>query len=154
MKRKAISFATITLHVKQYNDDQSVTHIDIEQTASGGIKGTTELRYLNWEQGEHEDDVFGAVRGRTRWVQDLAAGESGAGGKLDPYLLEGWEASEVGYVQSWVESVKNGWTAEQIWGFATVDGVRYYTRRVVVKKGDKVIRARLIYTYAGAYTPS
>jgi len=39
--RKAIGLATLTLHTKQYEKD-GVTHIDIEQTATGGIKGTTE----------------------------------------------------------------------------------------------------------------
>lgn len=40
--------ATITLAVKQYRDDDGVEHIDIEQTATGGIKGTTENRTLDW----------------------------------------------------------------------------------------------------------
>lgn len=46
--RKAISIATITLDVKQYRDDEGVEHIDIEQTATGGVKGTTENRTLDW----------------------------------------------------------------------------------------------------------
>lgn len=47
-KRRAISLATITLDIKQYRDDEGVEHIDIEQTATGGIKGTTENRTLDW----------------------------------------------------------------------------------------------------------
>lgn len=46
--RKAIGLATITLDVKQYRDDEGVEHIDIVQTATGGIKGTTENRTLDW----------------------------------------------------------------------------------------------------------
>lgn len=41
--------ATITLHVKHYKDSEGVEHIDIDQTLTGGIKGTTENRVLNWE---------------------------------------------------------------------------------------------------------
>lgn len=46
--RKAIRFSTITLDIKQYRDDDGVEHIDIDQTATGGIKGTTENRTLDW----------------------------------------------------------------------------------------------------------
>lgn len=58
------------------------------------------------------------------------------------------------HVQSWVvnvdEASTGGWTAEQVWGFEeVVQGKRYYTRRVVVTKGDKVERARLVYDYKG-----
>lgn len=46
--RKAIQLATVTLDINQYRDDNGVEHIDIEQTATGGIKGTTENRTLDW----------------------------------------------------------------------------------------------------------
>ena len=46
-----------------------------------------------------------------------------------------------------VESQGNGWTAHQIWGFAEINGVRKYSRRVVVRKGKDVKRARLVYDF-------
>lgn len=54
------------------------------------------------------------------------------------------------HVQSWVLSVDGGgWTAEQNWGFEEINGARYYTRRVVVRKQDEVQRVRLVYDYIG-----
>ena len=53
------------------------------------------------------------------------------------------------HVQSWAASQGGGWTAEQIWGFENVKGKRYYTRRVVVRKGKEVQRVRLVYDYQG-----
>lgn len=53
------------------------------------------------------------------------------------------------WVQSFAENQEKGWTGDQVWGFAIIDGVRYYTRRVVIKKGDKVLKVRLVYNWSG-----
>jgi hypothetical protein len=63
--------------------------------------------------------------------------------KTDSHFLE----DEL--VQSWAVSQGGGWTAEQVWGFEEIDGERFYTRRVVVRKGDEVERVRLVYDYKG-----
>ncbi|KAL6715773.1 hypothetical protein ACLMJK_006734 [Lecanora helva] len=125
----------------------SITHIDIKQTATGGISGTTENRTLDWTYRDHKDGIFGAVRGRSRWVKLSELGDE------KEWLREGWEgAGEEGaeFVQSWVESVGGGWTADQIWGFEVVGGERRYCRRVIVRKGDDWKLARLVYDYHGA----
>ncbi|KAI9745116.1 MAG: hypothetical protein M1818_001394 [Claussenomyces sp. TS43310] len=160
-KRTIIAHATVTLHVRQYvtaeegsDGDSALTHIDIDQTVTGGIKGTTELRTLDWAARGHSDDTFGDVKGRSRWLADLEAPGAGADGELDDFLKDGWLHEAAGpqgeaFVQSWVINEGAGWTAQQIWGFATVDGERYHTRRVVVKKGDEVVKVRLIYDWQG-----
>lgn len=144
MTRKGIGLATLTLHCKTYTDEAGTTHIDIDQTITGGLKGTSEHRQLDWQTGEHEDHVFGKVRGQSRWI---ALGEV-----QDPWMKEGWlpEMSEGDnkMVQSYVESVGGGWVADQIWGFAEVEGVRRYVRRAVVTKGSTRKQARLVYDYA------
>lgn len=56
-----IGLATITLYVKHYKDDDSVEHIDIKQTLTGGIEGTEENRTLDWKERSVEDRVFGHV---------------------------------------------------------------------------------------------
>ena len=63
--RKAISLATVYLDVKEYVDDKGETHIDIDQTATGGIKGTSEKRVLDWKipENTHKDGIFGEVEG-------------------------------------------------------------------------------------------
>jgi hypothetical protein len=138
--------ATLYLEVKQYTDEAGVVHIDIEQTTTGGLKGTTELRTLDWEEREHEDHIFGKVKGQTRWIATDAI--------ETPFLKEGWlegEEEKGGpagetHIESYVVA-DAGWTATQIWGFAEIDGERRYTRRVSVKKGDQEIQVRLVYEY-------
>jgi len=162
IKRTIIARATVTLHTKQYTgsaddaDGAGATHIDIDQTLSGGINGSTEKRTLDWVGRSHYDDTFGDVVGRSRWLADLTTpGQGAAGGELDPFLvldwLEGEGAGPQGerFVQSYAVNASAGWAAEQIWGFALVDGRRYYTRRVVVRKGAKVVKVRLVYDWKG-----
>jgi len=147
LTRKAIGLATVTLSIKQYTEE-GVTHIDIEQTATGGIKGTAELRTLDWSEREHSDHIFGNLKGKNRWCTlDIC--------KDDAFLKDGWlegEEENSGpngerHVQSYAVNEKSGWTGDQIWGFAIVDGKRYYTRRVAVSKGDKVLKVRMVYDW-------
>lgn len=105
--RKAIALATVTLVLKQYVDDKGVTHIDIDSTATGGIK-TTELRTLDWQVRDHEDRIFGKVNGQTRWVKLDDVDD-------DDFLKTGWDDLEGEHVQSFVKSQNNGWTADQVW---------------------------------------
>jgi hypothetical protein len=140
--------ATVTLDVKQYLDEDGITHIDIQQTATGGIKGTAELRTLNWTESHSENYLFGPVTGMSRW-SDLSGVE-------DAYLKEGWldgeeEAGGPGgekYVENFVVADR-GWTARQIWGFAIIDGTRRHVRRLIVVKGDEVHKLRLVYDWQG-----
>lgn len=53
------------------------------------------------------------------------------------------------HIESYVVNEEKGWIANQIWGFAIIDGTRYYVRRVLVKKGDTVLKARLVYNWSG-----
>ena len=112
LKRRAISLATVTLYVKHYKDDSGVEHIDIEQKLTGGIPGTTEKRILDWTFREHDDSLYGAVRGKSRRV------------KLDEieteFLKKGWleDTEEHGGINAYAQSdtAKSGrsWTADQV----------------------------------------
>ncbi|OAP64953.1 hypothetical protein AYL99_00925 [Fonsecaea erecta] len=154
LKRKVILLATVTLSVKEYIDDKGITHIDLDQTATGGIQGTSELRILDWSETIHEDHIFGILKSRNRWIADPKTCESGNGGPLDPYLTEGWLHEKVGpngegFVQNWVMNEERGWTAEQIWGFTTIKGQRYKTRKIHVKKEDETLNVTLAYDWKG-----
>ena len=145
----------MTLHIKQTegpptppNQSKDIfTHIVVEQTATAGLKGTTERRCLDWTPREHSDWMFGKCAGKSKWIA--------AADITDPYLKEGWEEGEaentgvggVSHIQSLVESIDNGWTAEQIWGFQVVGGERHYTRNIIVEKGDERVTIRLVYDY-------
>jgi hypothetical protein len=154
LKRKIILLATVTLSIKEYLDDNYITHIDLEQTATGGIQGTTELRILDWSENSHVDHIFGTLKSQNRWVSNLKTVQSGKGGPLHPYLTEGWFVEKVGpnkesFLQNWVVNEENGWTVEQIWGFTKIKGKRYKTRKIVVTKGEKVLPLTLVYGWKG-----
>ncbi|KAJ6014475.1 hypothetical protein N7540_009066 [Penicillium herquei] len=80
--RKGLSYATVTLHIKEYTDSENplVYHIDADQVITGGIKGTSERRVLDWTEREHTDDIFGTVRGLSKMVR----GAKNEDGKLIP----------------------------------------------------------------------
>ena len=96
--RTGISYATVTISINQYtaeatpssdpkskspenSDAAKYTHIIIDQTITGGIKGSTERRCLDWSMREHVDGTFGKLKGRSRWValEDLKVSEMGEG---------------------------------------------------------------------------
>ena len=163
--RKAIALATITLTISEYVE-KDVTHVDIQQVATGGISGTTENRTLDWTYRDHKDGIFGSVKGKSRWVKLVDVDD-------DEFLKTGWDDMEGDHIQSYVESNGNGWTADQVgeilccgaaaicvsrelmfrvgqvWGFEVLDQKRRYVRHVVVRKGDDWKQARLVYDYQG-----
>lgn len=105
IKRKAIRYGTITLHIRHYRvdpeqgqGDQKIEKIDIDQTISGGIPGTSENRTLTWQERENNDHLFGPVIGKSRRVK---------ADELDiEWLKEGWtdDTYEHGLVQAWAVS--------------------------------------------------
>jgi hypothetical protein len=160
LTRKAIGMAGITQHLKQYPDadDASITHIDFDQVVTGGLKGTTELRTLDWQYRPHSDQIFGSLKGRSRFNKVAALGEAvkevrGGDEEDAKFLAEGWDeetlAGEI--VEAYVESDDNGWVGVQAWGFATVTiggkEERRHVRNVVVKKGKNVKRIRLVFDW-------
>lgn len=139
-----MGIASLYLNVKQYTDADGIVHIDIDQTISGGLPGGSELRTLDFKPRKYTDGIFGNLEGSARFISADAI-------EL-PYQKEGWIDGEAGgpageaHVQSVLVSEK-GWTENQIWGFEIVGGKRHYTRRIVVKKGDKEEKVRLVYDY-------
>ncbi|OCK82751.1 hypothetical protein K432DRAFT_380151, partial [Lepidopterella palustris CBS 459.81] len=162
LTRKALGLATVTQHLKQYPDahNPSVVHIDFSQTVTGGIKGTTELRTLDWQYRPHSDHFFGDLNGRSRWntIGKIGEGEmKREGGEADDvkFLKEGWSAESLDgeVVESYVEHDNKGWVGWQVWGFADVDvggtKQRRHVRNVVVRKGKEVRRIKLVFDWAG-----
>jgi len=147
--RKAISLATVTLTVKHNPDNRGVERIEVVNTLTGGIPGTTELSVLDWTNSLHEDYVFGKVLGRSKRV-DFPDGIE------DPLLKEGWNASrgekEDGVLYFYDENVGGSvhWTAEQLWGFGELNGERRHLRCVrMAGKDERARYFRLVYDYLG-----
>lgn len=115
--RKAIKAASLTLSIRHYTDDDDDTeHIDIDQTLTGGIPGSSEERTLDWEEREHRDGVFGDVVGKSRRVEK---GE--IDGIEEVFLKTGWteDSKEDGLIFAYARSdtPKSGrtWTSDQVW---------------------------------------
>jgi hypothetical protein len=165
-KRRAISMFTLTLLVKHYTDEGGFEHVDIQQTLSGGMSGTTEERTLDWEERNRNDDVFGALIAQTKRVKVEEVD--------DEFLRSGWteDAVEDGLILNVARSdtPKSGmeWKAEQVrlyhfvllvphilqtWGFEIKDGERRYARHVRFTSSDKKdgpIFKHLYYDYGGS----
>lgn len=113
-KRKAIGFGTVTLHIKHYKSEANEEKVDIEQTITGGIPGTSEYRTLIWKEKENDDHLFGPVIGKSRRVKPEELAE------LDEYLKTGWteEALKDGLIQAYAESdtpkSKTTWIGNQV----------------------------------------
>jgi hypothetical protein len=148
--RKVISYATISLDIAHYKDDQSIEHIDIDQNLSPGGISTREERILWWREKEHYDNVFGHVLGKSRRVKDVRGSEL-----EETWLKEGWtnDTYEHGVVHSYVESntPKSGvsWIVNQTWGFEIVEGARRYTRHLkFTGPNSEDMQIRLVYDYS------
>lgn len=161
MTRKAIGLATVTQHLKQSpttgEDGKPTTQIDIEQTATGGLKASSEHRTLDWHFRGHSDWLFGTLQGKTRYntLKALVEDSKGQGHVEEDakFLAEGWlkETEEGEIVESFVDNDGAKWTGWQIWGFAEINGERRLTRRFAIRRKDKneVVRIRLTYDWAG-----
>jgi hypothetical protein len=146
--------------VKEYKDDKGIWHIDILSVASG-ITSQQENRTLDWTARDHQDRVFGAIKGWSRMVKLSDYQMESPGDQNDVSFLRAEKLKDGSpskfleddseHVQSWVRNMDAGygWTAEQVWGFEEISGKRYHTRRVVVRKDDKVEHLRLVYDYTG-----
>lgn len=57
----------------------AVPLITVEQTATGGIKGTTENRTLDWTYRAHSDWLFGEMQAKSRFTTLKKIAEESAG---------------------------------------------------------------------------
>jgi len=144
-KRSIIAIATITLSVKHFKDDNQTEHVDIDQTITGGIPGTSENRTLDWVERHKEDGIFGQVVSKTRrtTVDELSDGH--LKGEWLPDTVKDGVIHTI--AQSDTEHSGLVWTAEQVWGFESINGERRHARRVKFsyKDGEEVHELRLVY---------
>ncbi|KAF2177013.1 hypothetical protein K469DRAFT_677911 [Zopfia rhizophila CBS 207.26] len=141
--RKAIAYANITVDVDQYTDGEGVVHVDSKQSSMGRV-GSVELRAADWIEREQDNPYFGKISGRCRFLsrEDQKAEWEG----LHEWLREGWN-DEHGFLESVMRSTDRGWVLTQIWGFGVLGGERRYVRRLVLEKGDNVLKCRLVYDW-------
>jgi hypothetical protein len=162
LTRKTIGLATVTQHLKQTpttgEDGKPTTHIEIEQLVTGGLKGSTESRIMDWQYRGHTDWLFGTLQGRSRYTTLKAIAEENAGKAKEEedikYLSEGWlpETADGEIVESFVDNDGAKWTGWQIWGFALINNERKLTRRFAIRRKNKaeVVRIQLTYDWIGS----
>jgi len=152
--RKIIAQVTVKLDIEQSTDADGAEDIVVTQAGVAGLKGTTESRHIPKDDerqwNDHKDHIFGHVKGYTQWRKPEELSDAD---EDEAFLKQDWEEGSDIFIDSYVESQGNGWTARQIWGFANVvpkeggEALRRYVRRVVVIKESETIRARLIYDF-------
>lgn len=127
--------STVTLKITQGSDSADLDAdgwITLEQTLTGGIRGSPEKRQLDWTAFEHNDTMFGCVLVQSRHIP--AAMDSD--GRWRPVLevqtqidrpgIESFfkeslipdqsirENKETAFMHDYVQSSNGGWTAEQV----------------------------------------
>jgi hypothetical protein len=159
--RKALGVATVTQSLRQNfttgQDGKTVAQITIDQFVTGGLKGTTENRILDWQYRGHSDWLFGTLQGKSRYTTLKTIVEDNKGKGVveedSKFLSEGWlkETEESEVVESFVDNEDAKWTGWQIWGFTEKDGERRLARSFAIRRKDKneVVRVRLFYDWAG-----
>ncbi|KAF9010369.1 hypothetical protein BDZ89DRAFT_1047630 [Hymenopellis radicata] len=144
IKRKAISAASVTLHIKHYTDADGIERIDIERKGPGG-NTTTEDRVLTWTDKHADNPLLGPVIAKSRRVKiDELSGAD--------FLKTGWtdETLEHGLIQLCVQSEgKTSWVLVQTWGIEAINGGKYYTRHLHYSGSGKVAIVRQVYDYVG-----
>jgi hypothetical protein len=89
----------------------------VDQVATGGIKGTSEHRALDWQYRPHSDWLFGELQGRSRLttleaVRKEAQAEGGVTAADGEFVTEGFlpETEEEGTIESFVDNEGKKWT--------------------------------------------
>ena len=112
MTRKAISIATLYLDVRHFTED-GIEQIVIDQTITGGIKGTKEHRRFDWVERPHEDHIFGPVLGKSN---RLTLDEIEQDWLKQDWLEESFLDGKIIYTRATSDTEKSGrtWTAQQV----------------------------------------
>lgn len=119
MTRKAISIATLYLDVNHFTED-GIEQIIIDQTITGGIKGTKEHRKFDWVERPHEDHIFGPVLGKSsRFTLDEIEQDWLKQNWLEESFLDG----KIIYTRAASDTAKSGktWSAQQVSQPSAVD---------------------------------
>jgi hypothetical protein len=119
-------------------NDEDIECVEIQNTANGGLKGTTVSIVVDNEVHKHYDYVFGGVTSRASRKSI---------GDLSVFNSENWDLKSsmeqvdgpakdkcAGFLVVINEPDKelrsDDWRAINVWGFETINGEKRYVRRV------------------------
>lgn len=125
--RQAIKHSGVTLNLHTKTDEKGVTHLDIEQVASGGYKNW-EYRPMDWEFQEKEDGAYGKIKLRSRFcdVSEIS----------NDFLKKGFSGEVINTYSESVGLKGDQWQADQVWGIETVDGAPRYVPVLITMSLD------------------
>jgi hypothetical protein len=136
--RKTLAKAPISLSISHYIDDSGLHHFDYEQKTLG--RTVTQANVLDGKAVETNHPLFGDIA-VTHSLTPVSSID-------DSYLTEALEAGTTEVIDLGMVNATDGWKSRQILGIEIIDGERRHTRRTVVKKGDEVVKTRLVYDWA------
>lgn len=138
--------STTTLKITQYSDLEGTTFLTLEPALTGGLKGASERRPLNWTEFEQNDTLFGLVRIRSRYIDGAItsdglvrplvelrskdAGPDSISFFAEAIAMEKEDKAtggtiEKAFIHDYVCSINSGWVAEQV----CIEHTPIYTKR-------------------------
>lgn len=120
------------------------------------VKGLADTFDGSGEEIFVDGKYFGPkVRERSWWV-DLSSGlepKQPTGEPLDGYLLKDWIQEEAkgvpGHFAAKGINETSGGKDNMMWGFCLIGGKRYRAVKYYIRKGEREVRARLVFNWIG-----
>ncbi|KAF2224246.1 hypothetical protein BDZ85DRAFT_310398 [Elsinoe ampelina] len=144
--RQAAKFSSVSIKVEQADREDGINFVNITQTSSGGIRSTEE-RTMDWTWREKKDNIFGLVKGRSRFCKVDEIEDEYLTSELDKKSLEADGNEVVNSITESVDLAGDQWNATQVWGFEVIDGVRRHVRRILFTRGSEVHKLKTVYDW-------
>ncbi|TAQ88729.1 hypothetical protein B7494_g2946 [Chlorociboria aeruginascens] len=172
--RQLSKYISSTLEISVTRDPSSgIPHLNITTSVSllGSLpfplnrmslpSKSTQSSPMDGSELEIEDKTIGNIVGKLRVcdVEDLGSSLTGEWEEYTGFLGEGWQDNSRllrTSIQSKEPKEKKAWKGESVAGFGIVkldgeggEGERKYIRRMVVRRGREVERARMVFDFLG-----
>ncbi|KAJ5764962.1 hypothetical protein N7520_004521 [Penicillium odoratum] len=144
LMRKVLNMTNVILEVKEWEDpSDGFTHMDIDLKPTSGLPATQENKVLDFQGVDSTHALFGKIRVSQGWTGAKELDEE------DSFLVDGMEEGINSFVHLKTEHLDYNAVTHQAWGFEDINGSRYHSRHIVGKKGNEVVRVKLVYDYLG-----
>ena len=156
--RKIIARMAQPMAIRQFQDDEDDTRIEIKQL---GKKNIPPVQFvLNGDMIQQDEGLIGVVDRKSNLQEpdeltleiksmggDAAAEAFLAGSALSDGKAAGPAYTHGSILLSIAWCQKTGWKSEQTWGFEDIEGTKYLTRRMAVLRDGKQKLARWVYDF-------
>ncbi|KAJ5523887.1 hypothetical protein N7494_010537 [Penicillium frequentans] len=144
LMRKVLNMTSVVLEVKEWEDpSDGFTHMDIDLKPTSGLPASQEKKVFDFKGTDSTHALFGKIRVSQGWANAKELNQE------DHFLVEGMEEDMDSFIHLKTEHLDHNTVTHQAWGFEEIEGTRYHSRHIVGKKGDEVVRVKLVYDYLG-----